>query len=365
MTSRAWIISAMIAVVAINLGVSGCGQAAPAPSPTAAAAPAAPTKATTPAVAATAAPAAPTAAPAKAVSFPEKGKVITIIVPFAAGGATDVVARVVAAEMEKDFGTPVQIVNKAAAGGQEGIMELTKSKPDGYTISITALPTTVANYMDPERKMTISRKDFTMLARIIGAPLNVAVKTDSPYKDVNDLINDAKANPGKVPLVAGTQLGSYHLASLLLQKVTGVTFAVVNMDSAKTMAAVLGGHVNATINQAGELMPSVKSGAIRILGVMDSQESKLFPGVKTLEAQGIKAYMSTNNVAVAPAGTPKEVVDVLSAEIEKICKSPQVVEKAASLGLEVRYLNGQGLDALWADLETQVGPMVKEIRSQK
>jgi tripartite-type tricarboxylate transporter receptor subunit TctC len=351
-----------VAAVALAVALSGCGQTAPATSPTQA--PAAP-KAAEPTKAPTAAPAATTAAPAKA-AWPEKGKTITLLLPYSAGGATDLAARLLAAEMEKDFGTPVQVVNKAGGGGQEAMTELTTAKPDGYTLMVCALPSILATYLDPERKATFSSKNLQMLARLVTSPSNLAVKADGPYKTFEDVVNAAKANPGKIPFGAGTQLSGYHFGALQVEKVTGTTFAIVNFPGGvDNVTALAGGHVDLAINQAGELLSQVKGGIVRVVGVADTKENKFFPGVKTLESQGYKIYSATHQVAVGPAGLPKDVVDIVSAEIQKVAKQDQFIQKMADMGLDVSYLNGEQLGTVWGDVEAQVGPMIQQIRTQQ
>ena len=304
---------------------------------------------------------APTTAPAKKAEFPVKGKAITIMSPYAAGGSTDLVARLIGTELEKIFGTPVQVESRPGAGGQVALTRLVQSKSDGYTLAALAIPTTLGTYMDPDRKSIYTRKSFQPLARISGASVSVVVKADGPYKTLKDLIDAAKANPQKLRMAAGTQLSGYHLNCLQLQKVTGTKFALVNFDGGiQGVTALLGGHVDVSVNQPSEMISQVKAGTVRLLGVMDNQESTFFPGVKTLVSQGYNLTTLTSNVMVAPAGTPKEVVDLLSGEIKKIMAEDQFVKKAAEMGLEARYLDGAQVDALWAELETEVGPFIME-----
>lgn len=299
--------------------------------------------------------------PAAAAEYPIKGRTITILSPYTAGGSTDVVARLIGAELEKALGTPVQVANRPGAGGQVALSALVQSKPDGHTLAALAIPTTLATYMDPARKAVYTRKSFQPLARISAASVNVVVKADGPYKTLKDLIDAAKANPEKLRMAAGTQLSGYHLNSLHFQKETGTKFALVNFDGGiQGVNALLGGHVDASINQASELISQYKAGTIRLLGVLDSQESSFFPGVKTLQAQGYNLTTLTSNIIAAPAGTPKEIVDRLSREIRKTMADDQYVKKSVGMGLEARYLDGAQVDALWATLETDVGPFIMQ-----
>ena len=259
------------------------------------------------------------------------------------------------------MGTPVQVSNRPGAGGQVALSALVQAKPDGYTLAALAIPTTLATYMDPARKAIYSRKSFQPLARISAASVKVVVRADGPYKTLKDLIDAAKANPEKLKMAAGTQLSGYHLNCLHFQKETGTKFALVNFDGGiQGVNALLGGHVDVSINQDSEIISQYKAGAIRLLGLLDSEESSSFPGVKTLQSQGYNLTTLTSNIIAAPAGTPKEVVDLLSREIKRTMADAQYIKKSEGMGLEARYLDGAQTDALWAELETNVGPFIME-----
>lgn len=331
----------------------GCSSAAPTPTT----APKAPesTKATAPA-------AQPTAAPAAApkVSFPEKGRAITFIVAWEAGGGTDVSARVLSVALEKELGTPVQVVNKPGAGGQVGITELAKSKGDGYTIGYTNLPATVSIYLDAERKPAFGRNDLQPLALHVLDPGAIAVKADSPYKNMKDLIGAAKANPEKVKAGLTGVTNPPHFALLQLERLTGVRLAPVQFNGgAPALTALLGGHVDVGFDHVGTFVTPMKTNQVRLLGVMDREESKFAPGVKTMSAQGIELYGSTARAISAPAGTPKEVVGILSSAIKRAMDAPEHKTKMEEMGLTVRYMDPAQLAAFWGEVDTQVKSLLQ------
>ena len=345
------------------LATAGCSQAAsppapttaPAPKPAATAIPAEPTKAP--------ASAQPTAAPAPKVSFPEKGKPITLIVPYTAGGSVDIAARVLAPALEKELGTPVQVVNRPEAGAQVGTTELARAKPDGYTLGYTVLPTTITLYLDPERKAVFSRKDFAPVAMHVIDPGVVGVKADSPYKTMQDFVNAAKAKPGAIKIAVTGVMGPSHLDVLQTQALTGAQFAVVHFDGgAPGLTAMLGGHVDAKYGNIGDFLPQMKSGNIRILGIMDTQENKFLPGVKTMESQGIKQYSAVSRGVSAPAGTPKEIVDAISGAIKKIIASNEHKAKMQEMGQTLRYMDPAEFGKYWDDVEAQVKPLMSLVK---
>jgi tripartite-type tricarboxylate transporter receptor subunit TctC len=301
------------------------------------------------------------AVPTLAADYPAKGKSISMILGTSAGGSTDVGARILAAAMEKDLvatATRIQVDNKPGAGWQIGLTALARSRPDGYTIGFTILPQTITNYLDPERKAVFDRKSYQPLGMQVVDPGVIAVKAGSPYKTLKDVIDAAKANPSKLKASATGILSDDHLAILQLQKLTGTKFAIVQFDgSAKAMTALLGGHTDVYFGNVGDTYPQAKAGEVRVLGVMDDEESKFLPG-KTTFSQGFKLESSSSRGLSAPAGTPKEVVDFLAAAIKKAIDNPEHMKKMEEQGLTVRYMDPARMEKYWADMEEQIKPLM-------
>jgi tripartite-type tricarboxylate transporter receptor subunit TctC len=302
-----------------------------------------------------------TGAVAAAADFPAKGKSITMILGTSAGGSTDVGARILAAAMEKDLAgtaTRIQVENKPGAGWQIGLTALARSRPDGYTIGFTILPQTITNYLDPERKAVFDRKSFQPLGMQVVDPGVIAVNASSPYKTLKDLADAAKAAPSKIKASATGILSDDHLAILQFQKLTGTKFAIVQFDgSAKAMTALLGGHTDVYFGNVGDTYPQAKAGEVRVLGVMDDEESKFLPG-KTTFGQGIKLESSSSRGLSAPAGTPKELVDFLSGAIKKAIADPEHMKKMEEQGLTVRYMDPTRMEKYWAEMEEQIKPLM-------
>lgn len=358
-------------VLAASVAMLGCSQAAPAPAPTQApAAPKAaePTKPPAQAVLPTAPPAAaqPTAPASAKVAFPEKGKAISIIVPFSAGGSTDTQARLLASILEKDLGTPVQVESKPGAGSQIGLTALAQAKPDGYTIGFTNNPTSMGVYLNPERKANLSRKSFEPIASFVFDPEVIGVKADAPFKNVKDLVDAAKAKPKTIKATTNGILSDDHMAILQVEKVGGCKFAIVHFDgSAEAVAALLGGKVDAVFGGIGSLLPHSKAGTARILGIMDEKESAFLPGVPTLESQGYKIYFGSSRGLSAPAGTPKEIVNILSAAIKRAMETEEFTKKVTDMGNTLRYMPADQYAKFWDDMEAVVKPLVEEALKEK
>lgn len=302
---------------------------------------------------------------ALAADWPVKGRAVSIIVPYAAGGSNDIGARLLAPFLEKDLGTPFLVVNRVGGSGQVGWSFVAMAKPDGYTVGMVNLPSVNLLALDPERKATFSRKSYAMVALTSPDTNSLAVRADSPYKTLKDLIEDAKARPDKVKLAAGTILGSSHVAAVQLAKTSGVKFAMVHFDGgAPGRTALLGGHVDTIMDNSSGLIKLVQDGQFRLLGITGKQESKFFPGVKTFESQGYQVYLSPNQGFVLPAGTPKEIVDTLAGSIKKAMTAEDMQKRMTELGLDIRYLGPAEFAVFWEDVDSQVGPVLDTVKKQ-
>ena len=353
----------VILAILLTLLIAACSQAAPAPT-AAPAKPAEPTKAAAPAAAPTTAAAAPTAAPAKTVDFPAKGRAISMVVPWAAGGSNDLLARLVAPMLEKELGTSISIVNKAGAASQVGLAEVAAAKPDGYTIGVNVLPATVSIYLDPERKSTFGRKDLQPLAAAANDITATVVKSDSPYKSMKELIDAAKAKPETIKIGDSGISSSSNLTTLALQRAAAAKFAIVHMDGdPQQITAILGGHLDVGQSGAAGALSQYKSGAIRVIGTSAKEQSQFFPDAKPLVAQGYNVALPISRGFVMPAGAPKEVTDILAGGLKKVLTSDEFKKKAVEIGLEPNFLDPQQYDAQWGDIETQLKPVMEEIKA--
>ncbi len=352
----------LLVVLAATLLVVGCSQAAPAPAPTTAPAPpkAAPTTAPAAAPAPTKAP-----EPAKKIDWPQKGKAITWIVAYAAGGASDIQARILAPLMEKELGVPVEVVNRPGGGAQIGYTELAKAKPDGYTIGWVLFPGVQTVYLDPDRKAVFTRKDVPPVGMAAVDPHAVAVAANSKYKTLKELVDDAKANPGKVTITTAALMGDGHLGLLMFQQAIGAKFRIVNFDGApQAIVEVLGGRADACVQTIPNFTAQVKSGEIKFLGIMDSKQSSYAPGVPTLQSQGINVVAGSEKVLAVPGGTPKEIVDILANALKKALENPEAKTKFDEFRSEIRWMDAAQVDKRWTELEGQVKPLI-EIAKQK
>lgn len=360
---------AVLVLMTVTAGVvlAGCAESASPPVPTAAsAAPAAPPKAAEP-TKAPAAPAkateptkapAPTAAPAKKVDYPSKGSTINFIVGYAAGGSTDVSARLLAPFMEKVLGARIQVINKPGAGTQLGLTELAKAKPDGYTIGQAVFPTNLPTYLDPKREAVYSRKDFQAVANYRNQSNTISVRSDSPYKSVKDLVDAAKAG-ARITVGDANVLSGSNLGLILFEKEAGVNFVKVHLGGgAAGTVALLGGKIDAQSVATAGVAQHIKAGEIRALGLMARERDESLPDIKTFAEQGYKVYLDQLNGVLAPAATPKEIVNLLSAAIKTVVEDEQFRTKMMDMGALPYYLDASQFASTWAEMETVIGPLI-------
>lgn len=293
-------------------------------------------------------------------SFPVPGKTISIYVGFAAGGASDISARLLAPALEKQVGVPVQVVSKAGAASQMAMTALALSKPDGYTLGQGVFPAFLTTYLDPTRKASYGRKSFQAVAHYGYVAQVLAVKSDAPYKTLKELVEAARANPEKIRVGTSGILSAAHMTPLLFERAAGVKFAFVHFrGSGEGIPALLGGHIDVGSASPPETVSLHKSGAIKIIASTEKGSDRILPDVKSFVEQGYPVTLSSANSLIAPAGTPKDIVQFLSRAAKKAVESPEFQEKAKAVGLVHYYMDTPEFEAWWANSEKDVKPLIE------
>jgi tripartite-type tricarboxylate transporter receptor subunit TctC len=369
---RFWRVSIItLAILAASLLVLACAEPAAEPAP--AAPPAQPTPAAPAAQPTPAAPAAPATTPealgeratpapaAPATTYPQRA--ITVIVPWNAGGSTDIGARVLAVPMERILGAPQTIVNRGGAGSQIGVTELANASPDGYTIGWTNLPSSMSPYLDPARGADYGRDDLVQVANVIADPEVFVVRTESQYQTFEDMLEDARARPGEVS-VSFTGIGSdNHLALLMFEELADVEFNKVNFDGgAPAMTALLGGHVDVNFQTVGNYPTHVAAGSVRFLAVADEERLPFtqISDVPTLRELGYDLVFASSRGISVPRGTPQEVVDILADAVREAMEDPQVQQTFADALLTTRFMGPDEYTQYWDEFEETVAPLIEE-----
>ncbi|MDB5749528.1 MAG: hypothetical protein JWP72_4376 [Massilia sp.] len=304
---------------------------------------------------------APLAAQAQA-AFPTK--TITIVVPFSAGGTTDILARVVGQYMSKDLGQTVLVDNRAGAGGNIGAQAVARAAPDGYTLLMGTVGTHAINQSLYKKLAFDPVKDFTPLSRVALVPNLLVVNPSQPYKNVKEMIAYAKANPGKVTFGSSGNGSSIHLSGELFKQMAGVDMQhVAYRGSAPALTDLLGGQIAVMFDNMPSAISHVKGGKLRALAVTTPKRSPALPNVPTIAEAGVPGYEATSWFGLlAPARTPAPVVARLNASILKALADPEVKKKMAEQGAEphgekpeqfAQFIQGE--TAKWGKIVKQSG----------
>ena len=274
------------------------------------------------------------AAPA-ALSQPYPSHVVKIVVPFAAGSATDIMARIMADEFRMAFDQPFIVENKPGASAQIGAEQVAQSPPDGYTLFITTNTSHSANPYLFKKINYDPIKDFTPIANIMRIPVVIVADPKLPVKTLQDLVTYAKANPGKVSFGYGNSIGQVVGASFA--KRTGLDVITVPYKSSpQALSDVVGGQVNYAVTDMAAGQAMVTSGRVRALGVSSKKRSPLMPDLPAMsETPGLEGFEVIAWVGLlGPAKMPKDIVDKLNAVVRKALAKPEVREKIASFAAE-------------------------------
>jgi tripartite-type tricarboxylate transporter receptor subunit TctC len=272
--------------------------------------------------------------------YPERN--LVLIVPYGAGGGTDVTARLLARDLEVVLGKPVVVENRAGGGGWLGWGGLAAAAPNGYTIGYLNVPSMYAGYLDRQYNRKETLDSFTPLMNHV-IDYNVwAVKADSPFKSVKDVIDAAKKAPDSVSISAFGVGGDDHLAILSVEAETRTKFIISHFRStADGKTAALGGHIQVLAANISEIAEEVKAGQLRMLGVMSPERSRFLPNAPTFKEQGYNQVWSVSRGIAAPAGLPKDVQDKLVAALEKTLSSKEHQDKALNLSLQPLVIKGE------------------------
>jgi tripartite-type tricarboxylate transporter receptor subunit TctC len=270
---------------------------------------------------------------AMAQSWPSK--TITLIVPFPAGGTTDVLARALADALSKRLGQPVIVESKPGAGATLGADYVAKAKPDGYTLLMGAVHHTVATSVYKKLPYDF-QKDFAPITTVALVPNVLVVNATTPVKNVAQLVAMAKTQPGKLTYGSNGNGTAQHLIGTQFQNSTGTEIVHVPYKGSGPLATdLLGGQITMSFDTVTPVLPHIKGGKLRPLAVTTAKRSSALPDVPTLDEAGLKGFdIGTWFGVLAPAATPKEVVSRLNAEMVKVIQSPEFRKRMEEIGAE-------------------------------
>jgi tripartite-type tricarboxylate transporter receptor subunit TctC len=258
-------------------------------------------------------------------------RTVRMVVPFPAGQATDINARLLADRLSKRWGQTVYVENKGGGAGIPGMMAGREAPPDGYTITFGSSSTTSVNEaLYP--KLPYSMRDFVPVAAVFSQPWLIVASPTAPYKNLKDLVDAAKKSPGK--LNWGFGAGALDLAGELLKQRAEIDIVGVNYKgSAATVNDLAGGHIQLGVETLAATLSHIKSGRIKAIANLSNQRSALLPEVPTVAEQGFPGFVALGWAGLfVPKGTPADVVDKIAADVNQVLSDPAVQQAIAQQG---------------------------------
>jgi len=296
-----------------------------------------------------------------AQDFPDKGP-LEVTVLFPAGSSADVKARVLADGMSQHLGQRVLVVNRPGAGGAIGYKHVASQKADGYSLvwNSNSISTTYHS-----GQLAFDYKAFDAVARVLSESVVIAVRADAKWKDLNDLIGEAKARP-KAVSVGHSGIGSHtHISLVALFSAAGVEVNEVPFGAAQVVPSLLGGHVDAVVQFPGALAAPLKQGQARLLATLTQARDPAWPDVATAREQGFDAALDAWRGIAVPRGTPREAIAKLEGAIRKTVESPEFAAQAAKLGVRPAFLPAAGFSELISQEDASLSRLLQQIGLKK
>lgn len=267
------------------------------------------------------------AAPSFAQDYPARA--VRIIVPFGAGGPADVAARLIGNALQGSFGQPFVIENRTGAGGVIGTVEAAKSQADGYTLLMMSNTQTAnESLLTLEQRKYELMRDLAPIAPVNSSDLVIVVNPQVAAKTLREFIALAKAQPGKLNYASSGQGTPYHMAGELLKAMAGIDVVhVPYRNSGEARSGVIGGQVQMMIDAVPAMVPNIAGNQVRALATTGKQRSAVLPNVPTALEAGVPGYEATIWLGLmAPAGTPKPIIDKLNTAVNALLKRPEIVK---------------------------------------
>jgi tripartite-type tricarboxylate transporter receptor subunit TctC len=288
---------------------------------------------------------------------------ITVVVPFAAGGPTDTIARILGDRMARSLGQPVVIENTAGAGGTIAGNRVARATPDGYTVAIGHVGTHVIAGAVQKTSYDVYA-DFEPIGLACANPQIIVTKMDVPAKDLKELIAWTKANGDKVSSGTGGPGTPSHIMAVYYNKETGSNLQIIHYKgSGPALQDVIAGHVDMTFDQAANALPQVRAGKVKAYAVTSKNRLTSQPDIPTVDEAGLpNFYMSVWHAFWAPKGTPKEIVNRLNAALVETLADPAVQKRLQDLGQELFTREQQTPEALRAWHKAEIDkwwPLIK------
>ena len=303
-------------------------------------------------------------APASSQSYPNRP--ISLVVPFAAGGAVDTVGRIVAAKMAEPLGQPVIVENRTGAGGNIGADTVAKSPPDGYTLLLT----TSGHAITPSLYRTVpydAVKDFTPVSQVLATTFVLVASPKLPVHTVDEAVGLAKSKPGKLNYGSSGLGAPLHLAMEVFKHSAGIDLLhIPYRGDAPVNAALMSGEIEFAVVPQSTGLPFIKAGSIRALGVTGTKRSPVLPDVPTIAEAGVTGLeIRSWNGLFAPAGTPREIVTAIQKAVTAAMVSPEVRERILAMGQDPIGNTPEEFDALFKSDLARFAKVIEQAKIQR
>lgn len=290
---------------------------------------------------------------------------MTLLVGYAPGSSTDAGARLMAQALEEKLGTSVTVENKEGAGGQVGLTALAQAKCDGTVFGTVNFPSAIVSVLDEARGATYTKDSFAPVALQTIDASAIAVATDSPYQTIEDLVDEAKANPDTLRVTTTGVASNEHFALLGIEEATGASFAPVHFPDGGggVKTAFLGGEVEVFLANVSDVVDMEANGQGRILGVMESERSTFLPDIPTFEEAGYDLAISSSRGYAYPECVDDESVDQLSTAMSEIMEEESFQTQMKNAGLAPTYKDSTDYGTYWEETNTvfsDLFPLVQE-----
>lgn len=285
---------------------------------------------------------------------------VRLITPYPAGGPTDVIARVIAQPLSEELKRPVVVDNRAGASGTIGAGHVAKAAPDGSTLLInTSIHVTLPHL----RQLPFDAvRDFTPLAQVNSIAFLLVVNKDAPFQTVEDIVNFARSNPGKLNYATNSPGGASHLAAELFQKQAGVKLThIPYKGSAPAITDLIGGQVQLMFEQGPSVLPFLQSGQLRAIAATGAKRAAIAPDVPTFVEAGYPEFVFNNWQGIwGPAGIPADVKNSLVKALERTLQRPAVIKRLTDLGTNPENVTGDDFKNFVAKQYELLGAIVAE-----
>ncbi|WP_255448624.1 tripartite tricarboxylate transporter substrate binding protein [Telmatospirillum sp. J64-1] len=298
-------------------------------------------------------------------AWPERP--ITFIVPWSAGGGTDAVARMLGTLLEKELGQPINVVNRTGGSGVVGHQAIASARPDGYTIGMVTIEIAMMHW---QGLTNLTYRDYTPLGLVNVDPAGVQVAENSQYKSGKDIIEAARANPGRIKASGTAQGGVWHLALAGMLQAADVDPMAIqwvpSQGAAPALQDLMAGGVDLVTVSLPEAKSVVDAGRVRNLLVMDDERNPDNPDVPSIKEElGVEFALGTWRGVAAPAELPQDIADKLSAALEKVHASQEFRDFMAQRGFTPVWMNGADYQAFMAKNDEELGNLMKAIGMAK